>query len=217
MTRPESDLEETDFAEVVARLRAKRETFDQAEDDRPDRSAIWVKAMANLGVPPRAVRVLTAGVDRTEAIAAMHEWAQGPEWCLVLSATKGVGKSVAAAAWLSAKARDYTRADRVKRRWWSANELARVSSWGEELGHIHTVPQLVIDDLGVEYMDVKGHYQARLDSLLDERYSYERKTIITTNLDADEFKARYEERIADRLREDATWFSIDGVSLRGAK
>jgi hypothetical protein len=215
MTRPESDLEEVDFAAMVARMRTKREAFDAIEDNEPPKSETWLSVMRALGVPPRATRVLTSGLDQTPAVRAMHEWAQTNEWCLVLSATKGIGKSVAAAAWLSVEARKYTRADRLKRWWYSANELARVSGWGDEIAHIHTAQMLVIDDLGVEYMDKNGHYQSRLDALLDERYSHERKTIITTNLSADKFKARYEERIADRLREDATWFSIDGASLRG--
>ena len=64
---------------------------------------------------------------------------------------------------------------------------------------------MVIDDLGIEYLDKNGNFLQRLDELLDERYSNFRKTIITTNLNADAFKDRYGERVADRMREGFTW------------
>ena len=63
------------------------------------------------------------------------------------------------------------------------------------------VPHLVIDDLGVEYLDAKGYTQKRFDEILDERYSNFRKTLITTNLNARDFRDRYGTRIFDRIRE----------------
>jgi DNA replication protein DnaC len=60
---------------------------------------------------------------------------------------------------------------------------------------------MVIDDLGVEYLDKNGNFLQRLDELIDERYSNYRQTIITTNLNVKAFKERYGERVADRIRE----------------
>ena len=60
---------------------------------------------------------------------------------------------------------------------------------------------IVIDDLGVEYLDKNGYFSHRLDELIDERYSNYRKTVITTNLNAKAFQTRYGARVADRIRE----------------
>ena len=62
------------------------------------------------------------------------------------------------------------------------------------------VSVLVIDDLGVEFMDKAGHFKSRLDELIDARWGNFRKTIITTNLNAKDFQERYESRVTDRIR-----------------
>ena len=78
-------------------------------------------------------------------------------------------------------------------------------------------PALVLDDLGAEYLDAKGSFLVDLDELIDTFYGDGRPLVITTNTDAAAFKARYGERIVDRLRECGVWLSIADGSMRGAK
>jgi hypothetical protein len=73
---------------------------------------------------------------------------------------------------------------------------------------------LVVDDLGGEYVDDKGWFVRAFNAVIDARYSSCLKTIITTNLTADQFKATYGERIADRVRESGRWSDIGGKSVR---
>lgn len=58
---------------------------------------------------------------------------------------------------------------------------------------------LIIDDLGVEHRDEK--MICRLDELLDSRTASGLSTLITTNMPADEFRGRYEERIWSRINQ----------------
>ena len=78
-----------------------------------------------------------------------------------------------------------------------------------------TMPFLVLDDLGTEYLKDGGMAESFLDELFYEREANRRTTIITTNLNAQQLTERYSPRIIDRLR--GGWgsaFVIDGPSLR---
>ena len=65
------------------------------------------------------------------------------------------------------------------------------------------VRMLAIDDLGTEPVEVLdyGNVLYPLIDLLTRRYDRQLFTIITTNLTSDEIRAKYGERIADRLNE----------------
>ena len=63
------------------------------------------------------------------------------------------------------------------------------------------IPILVIDDLGVEYIDKNGFFLSRLDELIDARWGNFKRTIITTNLNRKDFQDRYDQRITDRIRQ----------------
>jgi len=72
----------------------------------------------------------------------------------------------------------------------------------------------VIDDFGVEYADQRGVLASIVDELIDRRYGDRRATIICTNLTATEFRKRYGDRVADRLREAGRFRVISESSLR---
>ncbi|MEM7233063.1 MAG: hypothetical protein AAF517_12840 [Planctomycetota bacterium] len=57
---------------------------------------------------------------------------------------------------------------------------------------------LVIDDLGAEFNDSGGYIASLVDDLVDERWSEDRFTIATTNLDAQQLEERYP-RVFSRL------------------
>lgn len=78
-----------------------------------------------------------------------------------------------------------------------------------------TMPFLVLDDLGTEYLKDGGMAEGFLDELFYEREGNRLTTIITTNLNAKQLAERYSPRILDRLR--GGWgsaFTIGGPSLR---
>jgi DNA replication protein DnaC len=64
-------------------------------------------------------------------------------------------------------------------------------------------------------MDSKGAYLSLLDEVVNTRYERLRPTVLTTNIDAQRFRARYGERITDRLNERSGFVVLAGGSLRG--
>ena len=158
------------------------------------------------GVPERIITTFTDNdeVKKTSAIKAVELFMKSEKggWCLVLAGHKGCGKSTAAAHYLFEATKKCTPTSAPKdKRWWTAANVCRVSSYNKDLENLMTLPVLIIDDLGVEYMDKGGHFRHRLDELLDARYSNFRKTIITTNLNKKDFEDRYGGRVTSRIRE----------------
>jgi len=163
-----------------------------------------IKCLKMWCVPERILKNL-GNLKITKPINYVREFALAPReaWCLILSGGKGTGKSTAAAAWL------YEEAVRVptheERFWWNGTRIARTNGYNKEYEKMMKSHLMVIDDLGVEYLDKNGNFLQRLDELIDERYSNFKRTIITTNLNARAFKERYGERVADRMREGFSW------------
>lgn len=88
---------------------------------------------------------------------------------------------------------------------------------GEEIwDQARKVYALAIDDLGREYADMHGRWASELDLLIDDRHEMRRPTVITSNISLEEFKERYGERIADRIRQAGLVVSCAGESLRRA-
>lgn len=88
---------------------------------------------------------------------------------------------------------------------------------GDDLWHrARKVRVLVIDDLGREYADQHGRWLSELDLLIDDRHEARLRTVMTGNVTPEEFKARYGERIADRIRQDGRVSICNGASLRRA-
>lgn len=185
-------------------------------------------AMAGI---PRRIRDFATDPDQTAAIKRVDRWradsqSSADAWCLVLSASKGLGKSVAAGyaaqGMLAGGGRAVVsywdsrdRKDKTLPSWWSISSFARLGGFDGRFDAICKHPGLIVlDDLGAEYLDAKGWFHQALDAFIDERYCEYRPTIITTNLSATDFKARYSERICDRLREGGAFYEFRGESMR---
>lgn len=171
------------------------------------------------GTPKRVARILCYEFDSdTHPVRAVEKWHGIPGlWCLVLSGPAGIGKSLAAAHWLWLCTEGAAPINYPSHRWYTAAQLCTLSSYDGEMSRLNTCGQLVIDDLGCEYIDRHGHLNSRLDALIDTRYAQERKTLITTNLNAADFTERYGARVIDRLREGGRYVEISGRSLRGSQ
>tara|TARA_R110002012_G_scaffold202391_2_gene371459 strand:+ start:1201 stop:1917 length:717 start_codon:yes stop_codon:yes gene_type:complete len=162
-----------------------------------------ISSLRNQGMPQRIIDNVNSDLVKTLCVDAVKEFLKSPKeaWCLVLSGPKGCGKSTAAAHYLCEKTKSLIAAPPRNMQWWTASRVARVSGYDSHLEEMMKVPTMVIDDLGVEYMDKNKYFSHRLDELIDERYSNYRQTIITTNLNAKDFQTRYGERVSSRIKE----------------
>lgn len=96
----------------------------------------------------------------------------------------------------------------------TAVELAQADE--RELARIARASVLIIDDIGIEPVEVKrfGTATTPLVDVINERYANQRCTIITTNLDDDSVIERYGDRTEDRLREMCNKIAFSGESYR---
>lgn len=182
------------------------------------------------GIPVKDVEALVNETLRdTAALNIARGWWETDSTCLVLSGTRGCGKTTAA-AWCVAQPyredpyrdKDAWRYQRESPREWQSplfldvTKLQRASRYDDEkMLEIEMASTLAIDDLGMEYADAKGSFAALFDGLFNTRYANAMKTVITTNLTAADFKARYGERVADRIRECGRFVELNEQSLRG--
>lgn len=187
-------------AETQARIEAAT-AEEQARTKRRRRDAAEI--------PPRVAACLDAA-KVTDALAAVQRFLGTDRTFLVLAGAVGCGKTIAACSALDAKGGKFVKAAAITR--------ARFDD--ERWEALLRASVLVVDDLGTESMDAKGWAAGALAELFDYRYDWQSKTILTTNLDADAFKARYCEqdggRFLSRLREAGVFEAIAQGSLRSA-
>ena len=160
------------------------------------------------GFPLRALRSAESADEKRSAVARVASWKCEDKSILVLSGPAGCGKTVAAAWWAirQSKTPAFVR----------ASTFAASSRYDRETRDAwFDAPALVLDDLGTEFLDAKGSFLVDLDELLDVFYGDAKPLLITTNADAGAFKARYGERVSDRVRECGVWFAMRDASMRG--
>jgi DNA replication protein DnaC len=188
-------------------------------------------ALAKIAIPERALRVVQKKCSPTKAVEAVNRIKANE--MIILSGGIGCGKTVAAAKWVH----DYVVSKDVwkKRRicniddetidygfqfignavWVSSAKLARIDHYDTAaLAQYTECERLVINDLGIEYVDTKGFYLSLFNEIVDERYSSMRATVLTTNCSPDEFKERYKGRVVDRVREAGRCIGCGDASLR---
>lgn len=153
-------------------------------------------------IPPRYRKALVK-YDETEAIRGVREWSgQG---VLYVHGMTGTGKSFAAAWWpfnriMQRLEQEWEEPYRWREitayemRWFTAFDICldRVNMY-----EARSTPLLIVDDLGCE-SDTPAN-RAIINDLIAYRYSYSVPTIITSNLDPDELKARYKDRMYERI------------------
>ena len=188
---------------------SERAAWHQEASDRETRRqrelmrSSWVGA----GVPKRLVTWIEAHPEPCgSAMVACREFLTSGLEILVLAGPPGCGKTTAA-AWAVTQ---HGRALMV-----DVARLARTNRYDEgQMGRLETVALLVIDDLGMEAVHDRSTFPALVDGLVNARYAGARKTIVTTNLPAAEFRSAYGERIVDRIRECGRYVEISDPSYR---
>lgn len=198
---------------------ARLEEIDRELDRLTTAARHYAHAVKALDVVPRVRAAVEAGLEETEATRALRDWEARQElWCCLIIGGVGAGKSTAAGAHvIAAGVREAERGEYNRRPVWvRAVEAARLSGFGDDAAERFAAwrraPLLVLDDLGTEMLTPV--WQQTLDDVLDHRYQHSLRTIITTNLKADDFKSRYGERIADRIRQDGMVRELAASSLR---
>ena len=155
------------------------------------------------------------GLRKTRALEAIQAPPEGAH-LIVLSGGVGCGKTTAASWWLwhgSRGHRQYLRTGSP--RFVAVAWFARHSRYDHErFDRLEQARALVVDDLGMEYADAKGNFVADLDALLDARYRNLLPTVLTTNLEADDFKQRYGPRLRSRIQERGCFLNVNGADLR---
>lgn len=191
-------------------LRAKAEqmgTEYPQPEQRLDRETVVAR-----GVPEIHIRaVFDREPIECEALDAIRGFLAGDKTTLVLAGGVGVRKTGSACWALTQRAGVFVTADECVRL--AASRLPDdIEAWRRA----RNAQVLVIDDLGGEYNDDKGWSVKVFNGLLDHRYASGLKTIITTNLKRDRFKADYGERIADRIAGAGRYLTLGGQSARRA-
>lgn len=166
------------------------------------------------GVPARLAVVLRSP-GSTPAMTAIETFFDDPKkLILVLAGGVGTGKTVAAAAAVA----NYSQSALMIK----ATDLSAHGMYGQDNQEFWDTCQakalLAIDDLGTEPRDEKGYAAALFETLMDRRYDAAKRTIITTNITADQFKATYcggpTGRLYDRIREVGSFVRVAGDSMR---
>ena len=214
MTRPISEA----LSEVFDRIKAIADTpeyqahasrlqAEEAEDRKRQAETARRYRLKSTGVPPE---VAVEGFQRpTMALAAVQEFLNSPPACrfLMLGGKAGNGKTFAIASAVWDKGGRYV----------DAQELVRTSTFDDaEWDRLAATPLLAVDELGAEATN--SAFEANLYNLLDRRYRTGKRTLIATNLNAQEFKARFCEngldRMLDRLGTGGRWVTLADDSMR---
>ena len=184
-----------------------RDRVADAALERLERAQIARRRAESAGCPVRHLTSILGHPRRSEALTTIWAYLRSDAWALLMLGAPGTGKTWAAA---------YAALRSPDPLWLTASRMMRVGMYDDERwGRITSAHLVVLDDLGVEYQDKSGSMSQRLDALVDERYSADRKLIITSNLSKQAFKTRYGERIVDRLRDQGRVAVISGGSMRG--
>jgi DNA replication protein DnaC len=175
------------------------------------------------GVPELEAEVVARGPEATTTALAVREFSKSDKtFCLILGGA-GSGKTIAAAeALLNAKlawngGQDWAYSS-SEAKFALASHLARLSYFDAEsqkrLARIERYRWLVLDDVGGEL--VTDTWKSNFTELILQRNSARLKTIITSNLSAEDFKTRYDERIISRIRGNGVVISSGKTDLRRA-
>lgn len=100
-----------------------------------------------------------------------------------------------------------------------ANEVAMSAKNIQRFRDLRSEDMLAIEDMGREPTEVMdyGNVLTPVIDLLEYRYNEQLFTIVTTNLTADEIRAKYKPRIADRFNEMLEVIIFGSKSFRGGR
>lgn len=168
-----------------------------------------VQRLKRVGCGVRAI-MASAEPQATQALNNVAEWFQSGKCWLVLTGSRGVGKTVAA-TWAIETALE-------RRQSALARSAAEVAALGyqqpQEFARLKRVEFLVVEELGADHAN--DFAKSRLFELLDARHEAKAQTILVSNLSLGDLAKRLGDRLADRIRSDGMAFEIKAASLRNS-
>lgn len=183
------------------------------------------RRLNRLGVPGTAL-VALRHLQETQAMMVAREASRIPaEMCpflALMSSETGIGKTVAAAWFFREVARrtspDLPTGTKEPLVWIQGSAFTSLSSFDSEdqrrLEHWSSCRLLVVDELGHE---ASSHSAGVLRDVLFARESGGRRSVLTSNLTPEDFRARYGEALLDRLRARGVCRTLTGKSMRRAQ
>lgn len=133
-------------------------------------------------------------VQHQEIFNKVESWMDSGKPGLLLMGSVGTGKSTIARAIRWAWCKFLTVAD-MKKCDWIADQIRADADWVNEIARARGL--MVLDDLGTES---KVWNEESMLPILFHRIDNWMPTVITTNLNSEQIRQRYGERVADRLR-----------------
>lgn len=156
--------------------------------------------LAMSGVPA-ALLAIAMHPEPTPATHAVDCALEARQKLLILSGGVGVGKSVAAAYAVR----------RAPGRWVHSSRYVQ-AAFQKATDEYDRALMLCVDDLGAEADNEFS--RTLISNLICQRWDDGLMTIGTTNLDGSRFKARYDARVQDRIRDSSGWVAIKGGTRR---
>src|SRR5690606_11973582 len=155
--------------------------------------------------PPGVSTVVLGGLEFGPAIKAVREWYGSDKRGLMIRGGVGSGKSVAAGV----AVHDYVRSVNYAASWHRPNDFvsAVLHAYDERSPKLGS-GLVVVDDIGRE---TKADFEEALCAFIDD---VDTRFILTTNLVRDDFRARYDSRLIDRLNHCAIAVSLKERSRR---
>lgn len=198
----------------------------EAERDRAPTAGELELRLGKCGVPEQLLADLRKPLVATDSLRAAREFSLATvdaARCLFLLGPVGGGKSVAA-AWLVRKCLEAnaagwnsgaTGSPLYPALWVSAGRLTRLSSYDkldtQWLDELYRVRVLVLDDAGDE--GSRDGLEA-FRGLLLERFAKRRRTVVTSNLKRQAFRARYGDAVLDRAESAGLVVEVTTKSMR---
>lgn len=208
----EWDLAHPELAAEHAALMRETDAIQRMESEKALALAEKGRAKANLrAMAGDRVGDALATSTETPALLSARAWWPSTSWCLALIGDLGVGKSVGA-GWIALQALEAGKTAR----WLDARDAAVSPIFGTEgstrAHRAREVDLLVIDDLGAGAPSEA--WKAWVEAILGYRHAREFRTVVTSNANAEKFKALVGERMVDRIREGGVVKDFGGASLR---